>query len=68
MEAEVSVSRNKGCETAHRRRPKDELQDYVLNEIGFLKNATPDEISDNFKLAQFMNRQLVLSQTSHMRA
>jgi hypothetical protein len=36
---------------------KDELQDYVLNETGFLKNTTPDEILDNFKLARHMNRQ-----------
>jgi hypothetical protein len=60
MESETSVTGDGGCETALkalRRRTKDELQDYVLNETGFLKNATPDEISDNFKLAKYMNRQ-----------
>jgi hypothetical protein len=57
MEAETSVSRDGGCETTSRRRTKDELQDHVLSETVFLKNATLDEILDNFKLAKYMNRQ-----------
>ena len=59
MEAEASVSRDGGCETASRRRTntKDELQDHVLSETGSLKNIIQDEIFDYFKLAKYMNRQ-----------
>ena len=56
MEAETSVTGDGGCETAPRRRSKSELQDHVLSETAFLKNATQDEILDNFKLANYMSR------------
>ena len=56
MEAETSVTGDGGCETAPRRRSKSELQDHVLSETAYLKNATKDEILDNFKLANYMSR------------
>ena len=57
MQAETSVTGDGGCETAPRRRSKSELQDHVLSETAFLKNATPEKILDNFMLAKYMNRQ-----------
>jgi hypothetical protein len=60
MESETSVTGDGACKTAlkpPRRRAKAELQNYVLNETGILKDATPDEILDNFNLAKYMHRQ-----------
>ena len=59
MEAETSVTGDGGCKTAPRRRSKSELQDHVLvvlSETAFLKNATQDEMLDNFKLGNYMSQ------------